>query len=473
MAVLNWTDQRFDFTAQTLIVGAGACGLSAALAARDAGVDTVVLEKTKSPLGTTAMSTGLIPAAGTPEQVDAGIADTPDVFVHDIMAKNGGRADPAVVAALADSSADTVRWLRDSHGVPLSLVDGFVYPGHSHRRMFGTPNRTGAELMAALERAVRDSGADIVTEAPVADLYVDGDGCVRGVRVARPDGASEAIGCDTIVLASSGFGGNPELVAHHIPEMAGAILHTHTANKGDALLWGQALGAQLADLDAYQGHGGLAVGHGVPILWPAIMRGGFQVNADGHRFSDESEGYSEQARRVLEQPGGIAWTVFDRTIYDVMTQFDDFRDALDAGAILEAGDVDALAARIGVPDTVLCDTFAQVDAAKLGQAPDRFGRAFDDGRPLRPPLYAVKVTGVLFHTQGGLCVDTDGRVLRQDGRPFPNLFAGGGAARGISGRGATGYIAGNGLLTATSLGKLAGRAAAAQVRSTTPGGAAA
>ena len=126
-----------------------------------------------------------------------------------------------------------------------------------------------------------------------------------------------------------------------------------------------------------------------------------------------------------------------------------------------------------MPDTVLCDTFAQVDAAKLGQAPDRFGRAFDDGRPLRPPLYAVKVTGVLFHTQGGLCVDTDGRVLRQDGRPFPNLFAGGGAARGISGRGATGYIAGNGLLTATSLGKLAGRAAAAQVRSTTPGGAAA
>ena len=73
------------------------------------------------------------------------------------------------------------------------------------------------------------------------------------------------------------------------------------------------------------------------------------------------------------------------------------------------------------------------------------------------------MTGALFHTQGGLEVDGDGRVLRRGGAPFPNLYAGGGAARGISGAGASGYIAGNGLLTATGLGKLAGRAAAQQV----------
>ena len=66
-------------------------------------------------------------------------------------------------------------------------------------------------------------------------------------------------------------------------------------------------------------------------------------------------------------------------------------------------------------------------------------------------------------TQGGLSVDGDARVLAEDGLPLPNLFAAGGAARGISGDGADGYLAGNGLLTATSFGKLAGRAAAKQV----------
>jgi fumarate reductase flavoprotein subunit len=76
------------------------------------------------------------------------------------------------------------------------------------------------------------------------------------------------------------------------------------------------------------------------------------------------------------------------------------------------------------------------------------------------PYYVVKVTGALFHTQGGLVVDENGQVLRPDGSQLPNLFAGGGAARGVSGPDASGYIAGNGLVTATTFGRLAGIAAA-------------
>jgi fumarate reductase flavoprotein subunit len=76
------------------------------------------------------------------------------------------------------------------------------------------------------------------------------------------------------------------------------------------------------------------------------------------------------------------------------------------------------------------------------------------------PFHAVKVTGALFHTQGGLAIDTTGRVRRQDGALFPNLFAAGGAAAGLSGETAAGYLSGNGLLTACVLGRLAARAAA-------------
>ena len=72
----------------------------------------------------------------------------------------------------------------------------------------------------------------------------------------------------------------------------------------------------------------------------------------------------------------------------------------------------------------------------------------------------VKVTGALFHTQGGLAIDGVGRVRRKDGTLLPNLFAAGGAAAGVSGSSAAGYLSGNGLLTATVLGRLAGQAAA-------------
>jgi fumarate reductase flavoprotein subunit len=108
-------------------------------------------------------------------------------------------------------------------------------------------------------------------------------------------------------------------------------------------------------------------------------------------------------------------------------------------------------------------TLAGVLALANGDGQDVFGRDFTKSPSLKAPFFAAKVTGALFHTQGGLAVDNEARVLDSSGTPFPNLFAGGGAARGVSGKGAAGYLAGNGLWTATTLGKLAGRAAAKQI----------
>jgi len=446
-----------------VVVGAGGTGLCAALAANDSGAQVLVLERDPTPLGSTAMSTGLIPACGTPEQAVAGIEDSAERFAADIRAKTKGAIDEDIVALVTGESAETVRWMRDDHGVPLSLMDGWLYPGHSARRMYGTPNRSGGELMAALESAASSAEIPVLTEATVTALYVD-DGLVNGVRVERPGGETEDIGCGALVPACSGFGGNADLVARHIPEMTGATYHGHPGNRGDAIVWGEALGAQVADIAAYQGHGGLAAGHGVPILWPAIMEGGFQVNLDGHRFSDESAGYSEQAALVNAQPRQLAWYVMDRRGYELMCEFDDFREALRAGAVVEAAGEAELAKRTGVPEQALAKSFAQVRAANSGKAADPFGRDFTGKPALAPPYYAARVTGALFHTQGGLAINRDAQVLRRDGSAFANLFAGGGAARGISGSGAAGYLAGNGLLTATTLGRIAGQGAAAYAK---------
>ncbi len=140
------------------------------------------------------------------------------------------------------------------------------------------------------------------------------DGRIRGVEILRGDGARERIGCDALILACNGYGGNPDLVRRFIPEMANALYFGHPGNRGDAVLWGEALGAQLAHLGAYQGHGSVATPHNILITWAVIMQGGIQVNSEGRRFCDESRGYSEQAADVLRQPGGIAWDVFDERI---------------------------------------------------------------------------------------------------------------------------------------------------------------
>ena len=111
-----------------------------------------------------------------------------------------------------------------------------------------------------------------------------------------------------------------------------------------------------------------------------------------------------------------------------------------------------LAEMLNLPPDALVQT---IDAIPV-ESKDMFGRYFG-ARRLSPPYCGVRVTGALFHTQGGLAVDGHARVLGQDGFPFPNLFAGGGAACGVSGSHDSGYLSGNGLLSAVVLGRIAGR----------------
>ena len=329
----------FELRVPVLVVGAGACGLVAALAARDAGAEVLVLERDAAPSGSTALSSGFVPAAGTRFQRAAGVTDSAELLAADIRRKNHGEADAGIVDAVARASAPAIEWLADRHGVPFVLLTGFLYPGFSVERMHTVPEKTGAALMTHLLRAASAAGADLLCDARVADLFATRDGRVTGARFARPDGAVETVGCDALVLACSGFGGNPGMVARYIPELAGADYFGHAGNQGDAVEWGIALGAKPADMTAYQGHGSVATPHGVLITWALMMEGGIQVNARGERFSNEHEGYSEQCVRVLAQPGRVAWNVYDERLHALAMTFPDYRDAEAAGAIRRAPDV--------------------------------------------------------------------------------------------------------------------------------------
>jgi len=462
-SVVTVTNETFNTHVPVLIVGAGAAGLCAALAAKEVGVDAVVVERDAVPSGSTALSAGLIPAAGTRFQRTKGIADSPAVFAADIQRKAKGEADPAVVEAVAQGAGPLVEWLAERHGLPFEVVDNFNYPGHSAMRMHGLPSRTGQELIDRLRNAAEANDIVILTGSIVERLLADRDGRIHGVEVTHRDGAHERIGCDALILACNGFGGNPELVRRFIPEMADALYFGHPGNRGDAVIWGDALGAQLSHLGAYQGHGSVATPHNILISWAVIMQGGIQINREGRRFCDETLGYSEQAAEVLRQPGGFAWSVFDARIATVARQFEDFRNAERVGAILTAETIADLAKAMQVPAAAFAAEWNDVEKLKSAAGGDRYGREFSAEQSCRSPYHAVKVTGALFHTQGGLAVDVNGRVKRNDATTFPNLFAAGGAAAGVSDSTAAGYLSGNGLLTAAVLGQLAGKAAAKQV----------
>lgn len=446
------TPDTFDLEVETLIIGAGACGMVAALAAHEAGQDVLLIEADPMPSGSTALSAGLVPAAGTRFQSAAGIDDSAARFAGDIQAKAHDENDLDLVMTMAETAGSVIEWLADSHGLPFSLVTDFDYPGHSRRRMHGLPTRSGQELIDTLRAQVEALDIPLICNRRANRLYSGGIR-VSGAQLTLPDGSTETVGCDRLILACNGFGGNRAMVSEYMAEIDNAVWFGHDGNRGEAIRWGHALGAKTRHLGAYQGHGNVAHPHGILITWATITEGGVQVNTQGQRFWNESQGYSEAARAVLAQPDGVAWVVFDSRIADIARQFEDFKQAEKQGAVMTAETLEELAAKAGLPSDELSQTITEIPMGGV----DLFGRTWGSTL-LAPPFCAVKVTGALFHTQGGLEIDTlTAKVRRATQGTFDNLYAAGGAACGVSGAGDSGYLSGNGLLAAMTLGYIAGR----------------
>ena len=440
-----------------VIIGAGACGLTAGLRANLAGREVLVLERDHSPSGSTAMSSGFVPAPDTRFQHGIGVTDdTKERFYQDLMAKSHDDADPDLTRLASEQIGPALEWLAEHAGIEWQVLDDFLYPGHSRHRMHAVPEKTGEALESRLCAAIARADIPLLTDAHATVLYLTENKMVRAVGATRPGGELDVIKCQSVVLACNGYGANPALLKTHIPEIADGLYYGHPGNTGDAVVWGQALGASLQHLSGYQGHGSLASPHQILISWALMMEGGIQINNRGERFSNEHGGYSEQATQVLAQPDGIAWNVYDQRIHDFAQSFPDYQQAMAVGAIRNAKDITALAEITKTPSKRLVKTLDTITVCQEGKKSDEFSRDFTSKPALTAPYYAVKVTGALFHTQGGLKIDEQTRVLDENGRSFPNLYAGGGAACGVSGPRVDGYLSGNGLLTAIAFGYVAG-----------------
>ncbi|GIW05554.1 MAG: fumarate reductase flavoprotein subunit [Dehalococcoidia bacterium] len=450
---------RWDIEADVVVVGAGGCGVTAALAAGERGASVLLIDRDHRPVANTARSGGMIPAAGTRLQRAAGIEETPEHFAENILAKNHGQSDPEQTLHLARTATTLVDWLIDRHHLRLELATDFLYPAHTEYRMHCPPERTGAALLADLKRAAREVPTiQYVPDVLAENLIADEQGAVVGVVV--NSGARELVRARNVILACNGFGGNREMVREFCPEAATALYFGGPGSTGEGIRWGMALGAAVEFMDSYQLHATIAQPGEILVSYSITMEGGFHVNAQGERFADETRGYSEHALDVLAQPGGTAVVVYDERIHRLGLTFPDYVACVEARLVRQAPTIEELGAAFRIDGAALARTLEEYRVARTAGV-DRFGRrTFAD---LRPPFYGIRVTGALLHTQGGLVVDRHARVLRTDGTPIPNLYAGGGVAAGISGHGAGGYLSGNGLLTALGYGFLAGRHAAASL----------
>lgn len=459
-------DSGFEFSVPVLVVGGGACGCVAALAARDAGAEVLLIERDARPMGSTGMSQGLFCAAGTKAQAAAGIEDDGATFFADIMAKTRGETDPVIARALAYGSGPAADWLADAHGMPWALDLGFrpAY-GNSRFRVHGWHGHGGIDMVPLLHQKLADAGVDVLLQATLVDIVAADDGRVLGVEIRRPGGAVERIGCATLILASGGFAANRAMVAEFIPAMAGARNNGHDSSQGIAMTIGAKLGGALADMGSYQGYAMLTDPQGISVPPGVIVEGGIIVNVDGRRFTDETADIAGMVLPVMAQPGDHCWVVFDAAIEARCAYIPETQALIALNAAKSADTVEELATLIGVPADALAATLDAARAAQASGKADAQGRLWGTDTPPAPAYRALKVVGAIYHTQGGLQIDGSARVLRADGSPLPNLFAGGGAARSVSGPAQWGYLPAMGLCTAVTLGRIAGDTAARQALS--------
>jgi fumarate reductase flavoprotein subunit len=456
-ASLRWHEQ-----VDIGIAGAGGCGLAAAHAAANGSLKIAVWEKSDAPGGNTALSCGMIAAAGTAQQRAAGILDVWEDFARDILRRSGGHGDSALTWRLCKTSAALLEWLADRCGIAIELVPAVCDPGHTRLRLHAPAVRSGRPLVQALLRSLDRRGISLHLTTPVLQLWTDAAGAVVGVQVKRPSKAPSNVRCHKLILATGGFGANPAVVAQHCRAAVGLRYAGHPGSSGEALAWGADVGAATRDLDAYDAHASVAVGSNLLIPWMVITAGAILVNQRGERFADETTGPEAMVPLVLAQPGHVAYEIFDGRISKMVAgAASRFASEVVPRVVRRAEDVEGLARQFQIDAPALARTVAAYNAAVAG-GDDVFGRT-TFGEALSAPFYGVRVAPALLETRGGLLIDSSARVLRAPGVAVANLYAGGGAAVGLSAPGGEGDLLGSGLLCALGWGKIAGEQAAHEI----------
>ena len=445
-----------DVTTDIVIVGAGGAGLSAAIEATNNGANVIVVEKMAFMGGNTNYATGGMNAAGTKYQEALGIEDSPELFYQDTMKGGHNKNDPELLKYFTEKSAETIYWL-ESLGADLSEVgrSGGQSVNRIHKGPGGMP--IGTHLMDVFSNQVKELGIDVRLNTKAIEILAEGNK-VTGIKVENKDGNTYNINAKAVILASGGFGANPELVEKYKPSLKGFGTTNQPGATGDALLMVEKLDVALTDIEQIQTHPTVVPFYNEMITEGIRGDGAILVNRDAKRFINELETRDVVSEAILDQEEGTAFLVLDTTVFEKASTYAKYKDQ---GFLKEAQTLKELAELIGIDPDILEQTVADYNSYVREKLDPDFGRTSLDVELTTGPFYYVEIAPAIHHTMGGVKINTNCEVINNSGEVVEGLYAAGEVTGGVHG---ANRIGGNAVADITIFGRTAGANAAVAVK---------
>ncbi len=450
--------EDIEETVDVVVAGAGGAGLTAAITAAQNGKKVIVLEKASVAGGNSSYATGGMNAAETHYQEEQGIEDSADLFYSDTMKGGHDINNPDLVHTLAENSSEAIDWL-DSIGAPLSNIGqaGGASTMRQHRPVNdeGKILSVGTYLVEHLSATADELGIQIITNAKVDEILMT-DGKASGLHAAGEDGNNITIHANSVVIATGGFGSNPELIVKYRPELEGYVSTNAPSITGDAIPLLEAINADFVDLEQIQIHPTVVQADGSLISESLRGDGAILINAEGKRFCNEILTRDVVSAHVNEQTDSYAWLVVDDAMKIESTVIEKY---ISKGHMVQCDTAADLAKLIGCDEAVIQETLDTWKAACDAEKDAEFEREGFDALISdlsHPPYYAVKIAPGIHHCMGGVKINTNAEVIDTDGNVIPGLFAAGEVTGGVHGGNRLG---GNAVADFVVFGRIAGDSA--------------
>lgn len=472
------TPQRVE-KADVVILGAGAAGTAAAMAAGEKGAKVIVLEKTNRVGGAGNFAEGIF-AADSRLQKRQGIKVTPDMAFNAIMEYSHWKANPYIARAFVDKSADTLDWVM-SKGVEIDYIGPGVPGGWMTWHVIKGPSSgRGRVLITKFHERLHEMNNVTIMMKTAGKSLIAEQGVVTGVDAVDSDGKPLRIEAKAVIIATGGFSNNRKMLDQFI-----GVKDLYTVagpgKDGDGLNMAWAAGAGKSGLGTLHGHrpgvpdtsleNHAVMAAGQPYLW---------VDRQGNRFTNEENIIMwPHAGNALVQAGGVMYTLYDEDtrrhlINDgIEVGLGDFiptgtkMTKLDAdfAALAQrpqpwaykANSLAELAKQIGADPQVLQQTVQRYNDAAAHKKDTLFTKNPDYLLPLNTaPFYAIKSISQMLGTLGGIRIDGDMRVVTADDRIISGLYAAGDDAGGMYGDTYDLNVAGGTFGFAINSGRMAG-----------------
>ncbi|MEK4464146.1 flavocytochrome c [Paenibacillus odorifer] len=432
-----------------IIVGAGGAGMSAALEAKEKGMNPVILEKMPVAGGNTTKSSSGMNASETKFQKEQNIEDSNDLFYEESLKGGHDTNDKEMLRFFVDNSASAIDWL-DSIGIRLNniTITGGMNEKRTHRPEDGSA--VGQYLVKGLVKNVQEKEIPLFVNADVKEI-TEKDGKVNGVKVLFNQTEEKTITADAVVVTTGGFGANMDLISEVRPDLEGYVTTNQIGSTGDGIKMIEKLGGTTVDMDQIQVHPTVQQEKSYLIGEAVRGEGAILVSSEGTRFTNELDTRDKVTASINTLPEKAATLVFDSGVKSRVKAVEQY-DKM--GFVIQADSIEALAKEIGVPEDKLATTLDTWNSAVKNKKDAEFGRTTGMDNDLSTgPFYAIKIAPGIHYTMGGVKINTNTEVLNKDGEAIAGLFAAGEVTGGLHGQN---RIGGNSVAEIIIFGRQAG-----------------